>query len=315
MPHSYAASVGDSSTRISLRTPALRAPSAYLATRHSERREESGPERPTRTALPNRQPIPLSPNGAPVNSEGRQPWRSPAPHNPSPGRGGRQQETRLTCFSGDSACDTINIDAGGAFGACAPDGFCNVHDANRALTCFAGANSCSCAGGAAPEFGPLVVDHAGLTLTPSRRSARPGETVQVRAFIDAPLEALQSYQLHVGTSGGRRGRLELIAIEDRKDFVFQGSADVFDAYNVENAQMLAGLEHGDVAVAPETYLATFTYRASPDAVGTFVIDVAYDEDNGDQTFLIGAEQTDKIEVTHTHPAVITVAGDRSEGTR
>ncbi len=223
----------------------------------------------------------------------------------------------LNCFSGTNACETVNIDAGGAFGVCPPDGFCNIHDANHALTCFGGMNPCSCPGGPTPEYRPVVVDYAGLTLAPSRRTARPGETVEVRVFINEPLTALQSYQLHVGTSGGRRGRLDLIdiAIEDRKDFAFDASPDVFDAYNVANSQMLAGLDAGSMAMTERAYLATFTYRVSPNAVGTFVVDVLHDEPNQDQTFLVGVEQTDKIEIALTQAAVITVINGDLRSTR
>ncbi len=231
----------------------------------------------------------------------------------------------LNCFSGTSACDELNVDAGGAFGACLPDGFCNIHDANHALTCFAGTNPCAC--GPSPEqpAEPYIVGSASLRVATDARSVDPGDLVTVRILLDADAvsrlhwskPALQSYQLHLDVSGGRRGWLDLIdiTIEDRGDFIFDDSAGVFDAYNVWSGQMLAGLDAGYVALLPDAYLATFTYRVSPDAVGTFVIDVAHDETDGNQTFLVGREQTDKIEITGTHPAVITVGRDRAEGTR
>ncbi len=220
----------------------------------------------------------------------------------------------LSCFSGTSACDGINVDAGGAFGACAPDGFCNVHDANHALTCFSGTNACLCSGGPAPEYGPRVVGDAGLTLVPSRRIARPGDTVQVRVFIDAPLKTLQSYQLHVGTSGGRNGQFELIdiAIEERQDFVYADAADSFVAFNVDKSQVLAGIDGSGVATTDRAYLATYTYGISRNAAGTFVVDLLHAEAEHHQTFLIGAEPTDKIEVNRTTPAVITVVSATPE---
>ena len=49
---------------------------------------------------------------------------------------------------------------------------------------------------------------------------------------------------------------------------------------------------------------------TPGEAGMFVVDVLHDDANQDQTFLVGAEHTDKIEVTGTRPAVIAViAGD------
>ncbi len=165
----------------------------------------------------------------------------------------------------------------------------------------------------APE--PPGFDGATLTAVPDQGTVKPGDAVQVRVFMDhnGPDRKrgglLQSYQLHLNVSGGRRGSLDLveIAIEDRGDFVFDASAGVFDAYNVEKGQMLAGLDDGNAAVLPDAYLATFTYRVSPDAVGSFVIDVMHDEANDDQTFLVGPEPTDKIDVVRTSPAVISVS--------
>ena len=49
--------------------------------------------------------------------------------------------------------------------------------------------------------------------------------------------------------------------------------------------------------------------------GTFVVDVVHDETNQDQTFLVGAEQTDKIEIERTIPAVIVVATDAAHSIR
>ncbi len=230
----------------------------------------------------------------------------------------------LSCFSGTNLCESINIDAGGAFGACPPDGFCNIHDANHALTCFSGTNACSC--GPAPELSaePIVVGRAALRVATDARSVAAGGLVTVRVMLDAEAvgrsrrvePALQSYQLHLDVSGGRRGRLDLvdIAIEERDDFVFEGSAGVFDAYNVGNGQMLAGLDAGSVTAAAHTYLATFTYRVSPDAVGVFVVDVLHDESAGDQTFLI-APFAEKIAVSETKPAVITVIRSPSASLR
>ncbi len=237
----------------------------------------------------------------------------------------------LQCFAGLAACEDMNVDAGGPFGACAPDGFCNVHDRNHALTCFSGENPCSCSGGPAPEYGPVIVDHATLTLAPSRWTAQPGETVEIRVFIDKEAvsgqlsavsrsrrvePALQSYQLHLGVSGGRRGRLELIdiTIEDRRDFIFDGADGVFDAYNVGNGQMLAGLDAGSVTNVAHAYLATFTYRASADAAGAFVVDVLHDEAVGDQTFLV-APAAGKIAVSGSRPAVVGVGGEPSASRR
>ncbi len=243
----------------------------------------------------------------------------------------------LSCFSAGSGCDTLNIDAGGPFGDCAPDGFCNVHDANHALSCFQGTNSCSCPLGPLPEFSPRITGEATLSAMPTGATVQPGERVRVRVFIQDPVDdvvspragdernddkgalsrrpqavlpqstPLQSYQLHMGVSGGRRGCLELIdvSIELRDDDLFADRSNSFHAFNVMTGQMLSGLSEGGAAIDANAYLATFTYLATADALGTFVVDVLHDERNHDQTFLISSF-TDKIEVAGTTPGVITV---------
>ncbi len=217
----------------------------------------------------------------------------------------------LTCFAGTNSCEPINIDAGGALGACAPDGFCNLADALHALTCFAGDNACGCA--PSPEFlpEPDIVGSTSLSAEADREVIEPGDEVQVRIFVDEALPSFRAYQLHAIASGGRAGSLELvnITIEDRDDSAFVGVTDVFDAFNVETAKMLAGLFDGDVAIKPGEYLATFTYRVSRDAGGTFVVDLLHESSNGNQAFLVGARQTDKIEIAGTQAAAITIASD------
>ncbi len=232
----------------------------------------------------------------------------------------------LTCFAGDNSCDTINIDAGGPLGECAPDGFCNLADALHALTCFAGKNACSC--GPSPKHSntPHIVGTTALTVLADRSAVEPGGEIDVRVFLGAisrepsaigesvgrgsPAVPLQAYQIHVEASGGRSGSLDLvgITIEDRPNFIFSGAGEErFDAYNIDTGQMLAGLFGRSVTPPRNGYMATFTYRASTDAAGTFVVDIMHDDANWDQTFLVGAELTDKIELRATTPAAIAIA--------
>ena len=119
----------------------------------------------------------------------------------------------LQCFSGTNPCDPINIDSGGAFGACPPDGFCNIHDANHALSAFAQTSTCTCPAGPAPEFEPQVVDKARLLAVTRRRAISPGSTVKAHFFVDGSLRHLRSYQLEAIVTGGESGELKLIDIE------------------------------------------------------------------------------------------------------
>jgi hypothetical protein len=212
----------------------------------------------------------------------------------------------LSCFAGTNTCDPINIDAGGAFGSCTQDGFCNIHDANHALSAFAGTTTCSCPSGPMPEMEPEVRDAATLRLQQrmgERDRTRDG-TIAVDVFIDGPVDALRSYQLDIHVSGGRSGELKLVdvRIDERKDAVFAERTDAFDAFNVDNGQMLAGLDDVDgTTVKNGAYLATFVYEATKDATGEFVIDLAVDADG--QTFLV-APANGVVEVEKTEPAVV-----------
>ncbi len=213
----------------------------------------------------------------------------------------------LLCFADVNPCDGINIDAGGPFGDCAPDGFCNLFDANHALAAFAQANPCSCpANGPAPTVDPIVVGQTGITVDADQRCLSRGETVDVKVILTQPLDDLRGYQLDLDVSGGRAGTLELVAVELERTqaFVFNGRGDTFDATNIEKSQVLCGLVGEGVETPASAYLATFTYRASEDAVGTFVIDVPKDG----QTYLV-ATDNGKIEPTRITPAVILVTQD------
>lgn len=63
----------------------------------------------------------------------------------------------LSCFARTTSCDRINIDGGGHFGDCALDGFCNAHDRVHALLCFSNSGMlCPC--GPAPELPDAMND-------------------------------------------------------------------------------------------------------------------------------------------------------------
>jgi hypothetical protein len=219
----------------------------------------------------------------------------------------------LKCFENTTPCAHINLDPGGAFGECEADGFCNIHDANHILESFAGNSACQC--GPAPQWptDAIIAGRTALDVVADDDRVYPGEEVSVRVYAAHPLKRLRSYQLHLEVSGGRQGQLELIdiAIESRRDRAF-ATAQSFTAFNLDTAQMLAGLDHGDVAVNEGAYLATYTFAVPHDASGTFVIDLMADANAGDQTFLVGNAQ-DPIMIDDIQPATITVSkrGDRT----
>ena len=222
----------------------------------------------------------------------------------------QDRNTALLCFSGQTTCDTINIDAGGSFGVCPVDGFCNIFDANAALTCFEGSNTCGC--GAQPEAPSerVVAGETGLRLDTTADRIAPGQRFEVEVLLTGDVDALQAYQLHLEASGGRRGQLVLedIVIESRSDSAFADS-NSFQAANPATGQVLRGRNTGDTAVSGEAYLATYTFRASKDAAGSFVIDVLTDEDRGDQTFLV-SNFVDQVVVDAVSPVTVEIAPAR-----
>jgi hypothetical protein len=214
----------------------------------------------------------------------------------------------LNCFAGVNTCSAINIDAGGAFGACAPDGFCNIHDANHSMTAFAGTNSCGCPAGPAPEWPAVIVGEAMFAMEPTIANVRPGDEVSIRVMVRSEVEP-QAYQLEVVVNGGRRGRVELVAIEIEplRDWIFAGAGEAFDAFNVDRGQMLCGLSDPARDGNVSGYLATYRYRATADASGTFEVMVHGASDS--QTFLVGVDSAmidiigSEIAVISVHPAV------------
>jgi hypothetical protein len=254
----------------------------------------------------------------------------------------------LNCFAnsnfgmpGPYQCDDallpINADIGGAGLDCCCDGACDANDRFLVLQSFAagggpaGPNMCVCPtnpispGHSCPppnatgprNYDPQITDTASVSAVASQRTAQAGDLVKVDVFIDTALSGLQGYQLHLGTSGGRRGSLELVdvSIAGRADHVY-AEIPHWDAYNVQTHQMMAGLDSAAVATPSKGYLATFTYRVSPDASGTFVVDVlGYQPSKSDQrTFLFGPGGG-MIALQQTHPAVIVVTGGASRGLR
>jgi hypothetical protein len=203
-----------------------------------------------------------------------------------------------------------NVDAGGPFGNCDPDGVCDGNDAFHALNAFQGSTMCSCPSGPAPTTPrpPIEVAETSIRLEAESPTIRPGETVEVHVFLVDSVLDLRGYQLHVTAAGGDSGTVDLvdIAVHDRKDRVFVGRAD-WRAFNIHTYQMLAGLDTEGVETRIGAYLATFTFRFSPDAAGAFTLGLLHDDqDPAQRTFLFPTPAGAKIEVKSVIPAMIRV---------
>ncbi len=240
----------------------------------------------------------------------------------------------LNCFANKGAggypCavsppTAFNVDTGGPFGACSPDGVCDANDAFHALDAFSGTSSCACPlNGPAPQFTPrkLRTATANITLAPSRDHITADARVAVDVLLHTPLPDLRGYQLHVGTSGGHSGSLELIDItiqpaveaarhrdvtgtyrNSLRPHVFAG-LDFWKAFNTSSQQMLAGLDAPGIAVEAG-YLATFVFRSSPDAAGMFVVELMHDDhDSRQRTFLIPTGPDERIALQSTSARIM-----------
>jgi cysteine-rich repeat protein len=208
--------------------------------------------------------------------------------------------------------NALNVDAGGPFGDCAPDGVCDGNDAFHAINAFSGATACSCSsGGPAPALGearqPEVVGRATIELRQSLQQVGPGALVEVDVLLATPLTDLRGYQLHVGTSGGKSGGLELVDISIGKS-EFNEKAGRWSAFNTRTHQMLAGLDGPGVSTPAGSHLATFMYRASADAAGTFAVELLHDDtDTTHRTFLFPTPANGKIEIAEAVPVTLEVA--------
>ena len=234
----------------------------------------------------------------------------------------------LNCFSNQNtlglpgySCEPFppsatNVDAGGEFGTCSPDGVCDGNDAFHALNAFQGLTSCSCPGGGPAPQAPFSNGLATLTARPDSDQIRSGELVRVDVHLTSGLDDLRGYQLHLAASGGTRGSLILedITVTKRGDAVFGPTA--WMAFNVDTAQMVAGLDGAGVNVSSKGYLASFYYRASSDAAGRFVVDILHDStDSTQRTFLFPTAAHGRIDVLKSSPATVHVMGSRSRSLR
>ncbi len=220
----------------------------------------------------------------------------------------------------DAAPAAFNVDTGGQFGSCAPDGVCDGNDAFAALAAFENTTTCTCpSGGPAPAAPHMPLeDIATISLHATRAHVDPGGLVDVLVYLMTPLKELRGYQLHVGVAGGSRGAIELVDISiqdsardhrtrptigrahpvDHTQHVFEDRR-YWDAYNTQTMQMLVGLDGRGTAVA-KGYLATFTFRASESASGTFIIELMADHrDPTHRTFLFSNVPGTRIGVKST----------------
>ena len=111
-----------------------------------------------------------------------------------------------------------------------------------------------------------------ISLTPRQSVLAAGGEYVVDVFA-AGFVDLGGDEIALDATGGTGGRLDLENIyidTTRKDHVF-ASQKIYHAIDKPNARMACALDAGGVDSQTPVYLATFVFRASSDASGTFTV--------------------------------------------
>ncbi len=138
-----------------------------------------------------------------------------------------------------------------------------------------------------------------MTLVPS---GVDGDLYFVDVFVQG-VKGLRTYQVGLTVQGGDAGDLvrEDVSIdEDRPDFVFS-QLDYLAPADQVGGRASGVLTDGVIDRAEPGYLATYAFRATPDASGTFQVSI----ETGSKSFLADA-QNERMDFNASAPAVITV---------
>ena len=161
------------------------------------------------------------------------------------------------------------------------------------------------AGDARPEA--PAVDGTVMFVQVQQTEAKPGDIITVDVYINN-VANLSLYQVQLKAVGGERGRLipEQVEIQKtRRDYVLGGTG-IIEAADQRNKRAGGLLMQGSVDVTRPAYLATFTYRVSSDAAGTFKVNInrgseTFISDQSSATLSFGAGADAKITVTGVAP--------------
>ncbi|MHC4697065.1 MAG: hypothetical protein ACYTFA_10010 [Planctomycetota bacterium] len=122
-----------------------------------------------------------------------------------------------------------------------------------------------------------VPDGPGMTVMASQAPARPGTLVAADVYL-SNIDDLGAYQVRLKASGGRLGSLTIEDVQidrTRADYVF-GDDQILDVVDSKAPSAQAGavsVEGGTAVGTNPMYAATFYFRASQDAKGTFTINL------------------------------------------
>ncbi len=193
---------------------------------------------------------------------------------------------------------------------CVPDGKINLFDLFAVLDTFNGVDPCCSpaplgffASGLAvgpPPGGPATI---GMTMSAVPASGSAGDLFDVEVF-GGEFANLRGYEIGLSASGGTTGSLtleDIVVDELRSDYVFAGLGP-FQSFDTSTVRMLNALDGDAVASLTAKYLATFKFRASADASGTFTVSARPDPD----TFAVDSSST-KMTVVIVSDTQITIS--------
>lgn len=140
-----------------------------------------------------------------------------------------------------------------------------------------------------------------VTVVPRSETATAGGTVTVDVYV-SNVAGLRTYQFALDVSGGTSGTLSRdrgVVDVTNAEFVF-GTEQVIQAVDEQYGRFGATLFSGSKDVTGQKYVGTYTYQVSPDASGSFTIDV----DGSRVSFL--TDTTGNDIPFHITPTTVTV---------
>jgi len=120
----------------------------------------------------------------------------------------------------------------------------------------------------------LAGDAAMVTVVPRSEMVTAGGTITVDVYV-ANVAGLRTYQFALDVSGGTSGTLSRDYGEvdvTHAEFVFGGD-QVIQAVDEQHGRFGATLFDGTTDVTGRKYVGSYTYKVSPDASGSFTIEV------------------------------------------
>jgi len=166
---------------------------------------------------------------------------------------------------------------------CTGNSVINIFDVFAILNAFNAIDPCcgGGGGGSAPGGGfPGSFATFTVTLSAVPSSGAAGDLFDVDVF-GSDFADLRGYEVGLTASGGTTGGLTLenIVVDTlRSDYVFAGLMSPFQSVDTSTVRMLNALAEDVAASQTVKYLATFKFRASADASGTFTVSARPDPD-------------------------------------